>query len=205
MRKGGGSPLPYKNKRWELIMQKMFRTQKITAWVYTVVSVIVFIYTLCFMTEYKDLFGLKLKQNGQVSFFHDSILQTFNRQIFMLALAGIMIIVFSFFLEVFSKVPDLFAMVILAVCLAAACAGGVYAVSNIQAIEAFYRGLDFQYLYLEGMVDYEPHFTTFRVGIGIYIMQIAACAVYGIIIIMSHVTFVKLEKKGRIENEKSNG
>ena len=63
-------------------MQKIFKTQKITAGIYLVMAVVVFIFTLVFMTEYKDLFGLKLKQNSQISFFHDSVLQTFNRQIF---------------------------------------------------------------------------------------------------------------------------
>ena len=63
-------------------MKKIFSTQKITAKIYTVIAVLVFLYTLVFMTEYKNLFGLKLEQNSQISFFHDSILQTFNRHLF---------------------------------------------------------------------------------------------------------------------------
>ena len=47
-------------------MQKIFKTQKITAGIYLVMAVVVFIFTLVFMTEYKDLFGLKLKQNSQI-------------------------------------------------------------------------------------------------------------------------------------------
>lgn len=78
-------------------------------------AVVVFIFTLVFMTEYKDLFGLKLKQNSQISFFHDSVLQTFNRQIFLLALIGILIVLFSFLLEIYSKVPDRFALIIMEV------------------------------------------------------------------------------------------
>ncbi len=57
------------------MMQKYFKTQKLAAGIYTGTVIIVFIYTLCFMTEYKDLFGLKLTQNDQISFFHDYILQ----------------------------------------------------------------------------------------------------------------------------------
>ncbi len=173
-------------------MQKLFRVQKIMAWVYTVTALAVFLYTLVFMTEYKDLFGLKLKQNSQISFFHDSVLQTFNRQIFALALLGILVIVFSFFLEIFSKVPDMFALVVLTALLAAGIGGAVYAITNIQAVEAFYRGLDFQYLYLEGMAEYEHKFTTFRVGTGVYLLQIVSCAAYGAAMAASHVKFKKL-------------
>ena len=180
-------------------MQRIFKTQKITAGIYTVMAVAVFLFTLVFMTEYKDLFGLKLKQNSQISFFHDSVLQTFNRQIFLLALIGILIVVFSFFLETFSKVPDRFALAVMEILLVVCCAGSVYALTNIQAVEAFYKTLDFQYLNLEGLMDYKPRFTTFQIGLVIYLLQIVTCAGYGIAIAMSHVTFVKNEKKGRME------
>lgn len=181
------------------MMQKIFRAQKVTAGIYFLMSIAVFVYTLVFMTEYKDLFGLKLQQNSQISFFHDSILQTFNKQIFTFAIVGILIIVFSFLLEIFSKVPDLFAVIVLVALLAVCCGGAGYALNNLVILEAFYKNLDFQYLYLEGLPDYEMHFTTFRAGLGVYVLQIAVCAVYGITIIMSHVTFRKNEKKGRME------
>lgn len=94
-------------------MYKIFKAQKVMAGIYTVTAVAVFIFALTFMTEYKDLFGLKLKQNSQISFFHDSVLQTFNRQIFVFALVGILVILCSFLLEVFSKVPDRFALMVM--------------------------------------------------------------------------------------------
>jgi len=181
-------------------MQRLFKTQRVTAGLYTACAVIVFVYTLCFMTEYKDLFGLKLKQNSQISFFHDSVLQMFNKQLFALAIFGIFIILFSFLLEVFSKVPDKFALIVIGLSLVICCAGSVYAISNIQAIESFYRTLDVQYLHLEGLVNYEHRFGTFRVGTGIYILNIVCCAVYGATIGMSHFKFLKMKEKGRMEN-----
>lgn len=182
-------------------MQKIFKTQRVTAMIYTVMSIVVFLYTLMFMTEYKDLFGLKLKQNSQVSFFHDSILQTFNRQIFTLALFAVIVIALSFFLEIFSKVPDWFALVVLEACLIGCCAGAVYAITNIQAVEAFYKSLDMQYLYLEGLENYQLKFTTFRIGVGVYVAQLAVCAAYGAAMLASHVTYKKIEKKGRMTDE----
>lgn len=177
-------------------MQKMFRTQRLTAAFYIVMAVVVFAFTLCFMTEYKDLFGLKLKQNSQISFFHDSILQMFNKQIFMFALFGILIILFSFLLEIFSKVPDKFALMVLELSLIICCGCSVYALTNFRAVEVFYLGLDFQYLKLEGMVDYAPHVTTFRIGTAVYITNILCCVFYGAAIAVSHIKFLKLRKRG---------
>ena len=181
-------------------MQKIFKTQRLTAGLYTVTAVIVFLYSLCFMTEYKDLFGLKLKQNSQISFFHDSVLQMFNKQLFALAIFGVMIILVSFLLEIFSKIPDRFALIIICLSLVVCCAGSVYAISNIQAIENFYRTLDFQYLHLEGLIDYEHRFGTFRAGTGIYIFHMIGCVVYAVTIAISHFKFLKMKKKGSAEN-----
>lgn len=176
-------------------MQKTLKLQKIAAKLYIVTAVFVFAFTLCFMTEYKDLFGLKLKQNAQISFFHDSILQTFNRQIFTFAIFGILVILLSFLLETYSKVPDKFALAVIGLALVGCCAGSVYALTNIPAIEAFYKGLDFQYLKLEGLNSYEFHFTTFRVGIIVYLVNLAGCVCYGAALVMSHLKFRKAQKQ----------
>lgn len=184
-------------------MQKLFKTQRLTAGLYTLTAVIVFLYTLCFMTEYKDLFGLKLKQNSQISFFHDSVLQMFNKQIFALAIFGILVILFSFLLEIFSKVPDKFALLVIGLSLRVCCAGSVYAISNIQAVESFYRSLDFQYLRLEGMADYEHRFGTLRIGTGIYVLNVICCVIYGVTIVRSYFKFLKMEKKGSVEHGQS--
>lgn len=179
-------------------MQRIFKNQINIAKIYLVMSVVTFVFSLCFMTEYKELFGLKLKQNSQVSFFHDSVLQTYNRQIFVLAIIGIIVLIFSFALEIFTKVPDRFALVVMGIGLLACIAGSVYAFTNIFAIETFYRGLDFQYIHMEGLETYEMKFATFRIGLGIYLTEILVCVGYLAALIMSHVKFVK---KGHIEDE----
>jgi len=178
------------------MIRKFFKTQRAAAGLYTAMAIIVFIYTLMFMTEYKDLFGLKLKQNDQISFFHDSILQTFNKQIFTFAIFGMLVILLTFLFQIFSKIPDKFALIVIGLSLILCCACSVYALSNLQAIESYYAGLDFQYLSLEGMSDYELHFTTFRVGLGIYIFDIICSAFYAVTIGMSHFGYRKIQKRG---------
>ena len=46
-------------------MKKIFRGQVILSAVYTVTAIVVFLYTLVFMTEYNDLFGLKMPQTNK--------------------------------------------------------------------------------------------------------------------------------------------
>ena len=70
-------------------MQKLIKTQKVTAMIYIVMAIIIFLYSLCFMTEYSDLFGLMLKTNSHITNFYKNILQKFNWQIFRLSLGGI--------------------------------------------------------------------------------------------------------------------
>ena len=90
-------------------MKKIFRGQVILSAVYTVTAIVVFLYTLVFMTEYNDLFGLKMPQNKQIAQFYEVILQGFNRQILVWAIVGIIGILMIVLLEIRTAVPDRFA------------------------------------------------------------------------------------------------
>lgn len=70
-------------------MRKLFKGQRILSVLYILASIGMFLFALAFMTEYSDLFGLKLPQNQEIAMFHDVILQTFNRQIFAWSLVGV--------------------------------------------------------------------------------------------------------------------
>ena len=148
-------------------MKKIFRGQVILSAVYTVTAIVVFLYTLVFMTEYNDLFGLKMPQNKQIAQFYEVILQGFNRQI-----------------------------LVMTVYMGCCCFGAVNAIRNILAIWAYYKGLDFQYLYADGITGYELKFTTFQVGIGIYSVQIIVCVAFAAVLLLSHIRYKKLQKGG---------
>ena len=94
-------------------MRKLFKGQQILSVLYILASIGMFLFALAFMTEYSDLFGLKLPQNQEIAMFHDVILQTFNRQIFAWSLVGVIGIALIVFLEILSCVPDRFALVVM--------------------------------------------------------------------------------------------
>ena len=165
-------------------MKKIFRGQVILSAVYTVTAIVVFLYTLVFMTEYNDLFGLKMPQNKQIAQFYEVILQGFNRQILVWAIVGIIGILMIVLLEIRTAVPDRFAAAVMTVYMGCCCFGAVNAIRNILAIWAYYKGLDFQYLYADGITGYELKFTTFQVGIGIYSVQIIVCVAFAAVLLL---------------------
>ncbi len=180
-------------------MRKIFRAQKAAAILYIIVVVVIFVYALAFMTDYENLFGLRLQGNSQVALFHDSILQPFNKGILIWAIVGVVGVLFAFMLETLTKVPDRFALILMAAVLCVCAYGSVYALQNLPAIMSFYRNMDISSLYLEGIEDYTLRFGTFYIGIGLYAAQIAVCVLYLVSLIVSHITFVKLRQRGEAE------
>lgn len=179
-------------------MKRLFAAQRRASVFYIAVTLVVLVYALAFMTQYSDLVGLRLEQNRQIANFYTVGLQTFNRHIFAWALLAVAGIVLVFFLELRTRVPDRFALVVMTVCLAGCCYGAYFAVTNLLSLQAYYGRLDFQYLALEGgAADYRPKFATFRVGLAVYAAQIAVCVSYAVILIASHRRYKKLEREGR--------
>lgn len=177
-------------------MKNIFRGQVVLSVVYTVMAIVVFLYTLVFMTEYNDLFGLKMPQNKQIAQFYEVILQEFNRQILVWAIVGVIGILMIVLLEIRTAVPDRFAAGVMTVYMGSCCFGAVNAIRNILAIWAYYKGLDFQYLYADGIAEYELKFTTFQVGIAVYSVQIVVCAAFAAVLLLSYIRYKKLQKGG---------
>ena len=179
-------------------MKRLFTAQKCASILYIVMTLVVFVYTLAFMTQYSDLVGLKMAQNKLIANFYDVGLQAFNRQMFAWALLAVAGIALIFFLEIRTRVPDLFALVVMTLCMGACCYGAYFAITNLQALSAYYAKLDFSYLVLEGgAADYQLKFATFQIGTGIYIAQLVVCVCFAAILIASHVKYKKRSKGGQ--------
>lgn len=180
-------------------MKQIFRAQRAAAILFILVAVVVLVYALAFMTDYENLFGLMLPANESVVTFHDRILQTFNKGILIWAIVGMVGVVCAFMMETLTKVPDRFALVFMAIVLGACAYGTIYALQNLPAIVSFYKTMDISSLYLEGIQDYTLKLTTFYIGIGLYAVQLVVCVLYLASLIVSHVTFVRLRKRGEVE------
>lgn len=180
-------------------MKRLFTAQKCVSILYIVMTLVVFVYALAFMTQYSDLVGLKMAQNRLIANFYSEGLQTFNRQMFAWALLAVAGVALIFFLEIRTRVPDRFAVALMTLCMAGCCYGAYVGITNLLALSAYYGKLDFSFLVLEGgAADYRPQFATFRIGMGVYIGQLVVCVCFAAILIASHVTYKKLEKGGRV-------
>jgi hypothetical protein len=177
-------------------MEKIFRVQKAMMIVFIAVAIIVFVFSLYFMTDFKDLFGLQLKANKPIMEFHDSTMQGFNRQLFWFGLLGVLTIMILVFLETGKKVPDMFALVVEGVLLSVNIAFSFHVITAIPQLEQTYLALDFSKYKFEGGADYLLKTSTFTAGTVIYSLNLLICLVFFSALILSHVMYLK-ERKGR--------
>ena len=176
-------------------MKTIFRMQRIMLTVYIVTAVATVIYALAFMTEYQNLFGLRLPLNKEIAQFHNVTLQTFNREILAWALGGVVLIAVIFGLEALKTVPDRFALVVLLAGLGALCGSAVYFLLKIPGMESTYGGLNITYLKLEGLKDYQFNFLPFTIGKIVYAVEAVVCAGNLLTLLTSHITFIRLGKE----------
>lgn len=93
-------------------MKKIFMTQKIFSIVYIVCIIFSFIYSLYFMTDYAGLRGFARPANQELIDLYAG-LQSFNFMIYWFAIIGLVSIIFFFALEVFKKVCDRLALIVI--------------------------------------------------------------------------------------------
>jgi signal transduction histidine kinase len=149
-------------------MEKKLQIQKTMMILYIISAVIAFTYSLSFMTAYKDLFGLMLKDNANIAYFHDVFMQGFNQTMFWFTLFGVASIAFFFIFGTRIYAPDLFAVLFISVSLLIVCGFCIYAFIELPSLKQTYLSLDFSKMYLEGSVDYKVKTGTFIVGIVVF-------------------------------------
>lgn len=172
-------------------MAKIFKFQKLMLLLFIIASVAMFCASLYFMTDFKDLFGLKLKFNKPIAVFHDDLMQGFNQQFFWFTLFALLVVFLAFCLEIPHAVPDRFALIVMGLCLVAVVGFALFALVRLPQLAQVYAGLDFSKLDLEGAMEYQPRSVAFVVlmvlsGIHIWVSLVLLAALS-----LSHRTYVK--------------
>ncbi len=182
------------------MLRKSFKFQKVMFYIYMIFLIACFIFAISFMTQYSNLFGLELPMNDGVTAFHSSM-QKFDRNIIFFSLASIVSIIFMFALEVHKKVVDKFAFVIMSLLILWELFICVYGIINMANLMTSYKGVDFQYLYLEdpALENYQLKFETFYIGYIIYILTIISSVLFLISIVLSHILYLKQNKNNHDE------
>jgi len=175
-------------------MVKAFKIQKAMWWVFMVCMLTLFVYSLWFMTDFKDLFGLELKINKPVAYFHDVVMQGFNQQLFVASLIGCSAIFLSLCLEIRTKVPDAIALGIMGIILVGLGIFDIVAIIKFPVFEHMYMALDLSHLDMEGATEYIQKSRAFISGIILYCIELIVVLGYFSTLVTSHVYFLKNQR-----------
>lgn len=144
-------------------MTTIFKIQRLLFILFIIVCVAMFCASLYFMTDFKDLFGLKLKVNKPIAVFHDDLMQSFNQQFFWFTVFTLLVVFIAFCLEIPHAVPDRFALIVIGICLLVVVGFAIFALIRLPYLANVYAELDFSKLDMEGAVDYHPRNIAFVV------------------------------------------
>lgn len=177
-------------------MEKKLKLQKTMVMIYIIMAVVAFTYSLCFMTAYEDLFGLMLKANARIAYFHDVFMHGFNQTMFWFTLFGAVSIAWFYIFGCRQYVPDTVALVIISVSLLIISGWCIYALIEIPRLEATYLSLDFSNLALEGVTsDYVVRTKTFTYGMVIFAANLIVNITTIFTLISSNRMYMKTIKK----------
>lgn len=159
-----------------------FKLQRIMFVIYILIMVVVFIYSLGFMTDYSNLFGMEQGVNESIASFHDKTLQNFNSSIFIYSVIGVVSIIALFALQINKKICDTLAVVIVNVISLFLLITCIISLVTLPQIITEYNNVDFTFIGLEDTnftdVEYVRSYTTFYLGIVIYALEAIAMIIF---------------------------
>lgn len=179
-------------------MEKNMNIQKICFFLFVGISVAVFFFTLYFMTDYQDLFGLvgnRYTENKAVASFHDNSMQPANRFFFAFAIVAVLSALFAYMMETKDKFADKFALIVLGTLCVVLIGVAVYNIIQLTSLLAEYRSLDLSYVDDEGGFAHDYTEVAFFVGYAIYALQIAISGLFAGILAKNHFGYLKLNKE----------
>ncbi len=174
------------------------KKQKNMFFLFGLSTVAVFVFSLYFMTDYQDLFGLfgvRYEANKLVADFHDNLMQSANQTFFKFAIFGILTAVFALAMEIRHKVADKFALIVLCVLFAVLVGVAIYNIITLSGLLDAYTNLDTSFVDDEGGSEHIRKYTAFYVGFAVYGINAIATVLMGVILTKNHFDFIKLAKK----------
>lgn len=173
-------------------MQKnLFITQKVVFVIYATLMILLFVYALGFMTDFKELFG---QSNSAIRNFHDETLQGFNREVFWVGIIGVISFVIFMVLEIKDKVADYFALGFVGVFGLFNVISGIMFIPKLLGLKEEYLGLNFDSLLLADGQVYNITTRIFDMGLALYIAVIIISLVLIVVTSLNTGLFIKLNK-----------
>ena len=185
-------------------MKNIFKLQTVCFYLFIVIMVVNFIFSLSFMTSYDDLFGFELELNKSIKIFHDNM-QAFNKVLFYLSLVGAISIAIIFILELNHKVPDKFSIIVVCAISAVLVFQVIYSFVKLGTLMNEYKNVNFSYMWLENSkleqdYVYEHKYLVFYLGYVINALVLIVSFVFPAILVISNNKYIKSEKKEAVLN-----
>ncbi len=172
-------------------MQKNMSMQKVIYYLFFLMELVIFIYTLGFMTHYSDLFGLIHPDNESIAQFHDVLMQAFNKSAFAFAVVGIVGFVVARAMEIHKKIADKVAIGVVGAFQLFGIGTSVWAMTQLQGLQEIYLNLNFDSLLKESSFEHVINTSTFAYGVALYGAQIALMVIFMGVIVYNHFTYLK--------------
>lgn len=185
-------------------MKNIFKLQRICFYLFIVIMVVNFIFSLSFMTDYDDLFGFELEANKSIKIFHDNM-QAFNKVIFYLSLVGAIAIAVVFILELNHKVPDRFAIIVISAIALVLAFQAIYSFIKFGSLMNEYKNVNYSYMWLENSkLDadyvYEPKHLIFYLGYVVNALVLLISIAFPSVLLISHKDYIKQGKEEAVLN-----
>lgn len=169
---------------------KKFRSQCICKKIFLFFGLVLFVFSLCFMTDFQALFGLKMKVNQSIARFHDIDLQSYTRFMFSFSLFTLIVSIVATILETGKKVPDSFALIILTILLIIVSIIAFILIAKVPSLIKTYLSLDFSNVPKEGGGNYIVRMRGFYLSIIINLFVALSSIVFIVALWLSHIAFL---------------
>lgn len=166
-------------------MRKMFVLQKVMFVLFILLMVASFIYTLGFMTDYKDFQYLFKPVNQPLYEFHHEVLIPFNNTIFYISVIGVIMIIVVFIAKLNKLLPSAVNLCLGVIANIPLILTSIYSLSKLNGIKAEYNGLDFSNVQSETYSEYIPTTLAFDLGNTLYLIGIIFSILFIVVMVIN--------------------
>lgn len=178
-------------------MKKLLIMQKVMFVIYIIAMVALFLYSLGFMTQYRDFQYLASYENYVLYEFHHERLIPYNNFIFNLAIVSIVTILIVFSCKYNKKLPNLVTTVIGILITIPTIISSVYSLKILPGLKKDYQGFDFSYVPEETYEPYTPSTLAFDIGEILSIALIIIMVLFIAILVVNCIAKYTSEAKGK--------
>ena len=173
--------------------KRMLVLQKVMFGLFILTVICCFVYSLGFMTQYRELQYLSKPVNKVLYNFHHEVLIPFNNSIFYLTLIGVIMFIVVFVAKLNKRLPNLLSMILGVVATIPTIIAAVLGLGKLGGIKAEYLTFDFSNVASEIYEEYNPSTLAFEIGQYLFVVALVIMIAFIVTIVINWI--INKEKK----------